>query len=111
MRRQREILAEVKRLAAEYYRVTGKPLGVTGEIAEFAASEKLGLDLADARTAGYDATRQVNGREELVQIKGRRRTNGSLCCHRSRHGSPPLRATVDLDRRANLPKPEGGGIR
>ena len=35
--RVREIMATVKPLAAEYYRLTGKPLGVTGEVAEFAA--------------------------------------------------------------------------
>lgn len=31
--RLREILAQVRVLAAEYYRLTGKPLGVTGEVA------------------------------------------------------------------------------
>jgi hypothetical protein len=39
----REILARVKPLAAEYYRLTGKPLGVTGEVAEYVAAETLGL--------------------------------------------------------------------
>ena len=48
--RVREILATVKPLAAEYYRLTGKPLGVTGEVAEYVAAETLGLVLADART-------------------------------------------------------------
>jgi hypothetical protein len=48
--RVREILAMVKPLAAEYYRLTGKPLGVTGEVAEYVAAETLGLVLADART-------------------------------------------------------------
>jgi uncharacterized protein DUF6998 len=65
--RVREILAAVKPLAAEFYRLTGKPLGVTGEIAEFVAAEKLGLKLADARTPGYDALRGT----ERIQIKGR----------------------------------------
>lgn len=32
--RLRQIPAEAKLLAAEYYRLTGKPLGVTGEVAE-----------------------------------------------------------------------------
>lgn len=32
--RVREILAAVKALGAEYYRLIGKPLGVTGEVAE-----------------------------------------------------------------------------
>ena len=65
--RVREILAQVKPLAAEYYRLTGKPLGVTGEVAEYVAAEILGLALAPARTTGYDALRGT----ERIQIKGR----------------------------------------
>ena len=65
--RVREILAAVKPLAAEYYRLTGKPLGVTGEVAEYVAAELLGLTLAPARTTGYDALRG----DERIQIKGR----------------------------------------
>lgn len=45
VQRVREILAAVKPLAAEYYRLTGKPLGVTGEVAEYVAAEILGLEL------------------------------------------------------------------
>ncbi len=66
-KRVREILAQVKPLAAEYYRLTGKPLGVTGEVAEYIAAEELGLKLAPARTTGYDALRG----KERIQIKGR----------------------------------------
>ncbi|MFZ0424245.1 MAG: hypothetical protein WAL80_15330 [Xanthobacteraceae bacterium] len=69
--RVREILATVKPLAAEYYRLTGKPLGVTGEVAEFVAAECLGLELADARTAGFDAIRNGPGGPVFIQIKGR----------------------------------------
>jgi hypothetical protein len=69
--RVREILAAVKPLAAEYYRLTGKPLGVTGEVAEFVAAELLGLELADARTAGYDAVRYGSDGPIHIQIKGR----------------------------------------
>ena len=65
--RIREILAKVKPLAVEYYRLTGKPLGVTGEVAEVVAAETLGLTLVPARTVGYDALRGT----ERVQIKGR----------------------------------------
>ncbi len=65
--RVREILAAVRPLAAEYYRLTGKPLGVTGEIAEYVAAEILGLTLTPARTEGYDALRGA----ERIQIKGR----------------------------------------
>lgn len=66
-KRVKEILAAVKPLAAEYYRLTNKPLGVTGEIAEFIAAELLGLTLVPARTSGYDALRGT----ERIQIKGR----------------------------------------
>ncbi|WP_411839938.1 DUF6998 domain-containing protein [Paracoccus sp. ME4] len=66
-----QILAEVKPLAAEYYRLTGKPLGVTGEVAEYLAATILDLELAPARTAGYDALRRNGGLVEKIQIKGR----------------------------------------
>jgi hypothetical protein len=65
--RVREILAEAKRLAVEYYRLTGKPLGVTSEVAEYVAAGTLGLKLAPPRTTGYDALRG----SERIQIKGR----------------------------------------
>lgn len=65
--RAKEILAAVKPLAIEFYALTGKPLGVTGEMAEYAAAEILGLKLAPARTQGYDATRG----NDRIQIKGR----------------------------------------
>jgi hypothetical protein len=71
-RRVREILAAVKPLAAEYYRLTGKPLGVTGEVAEYVAAEILGLELVPPRTRGYDAIRQTSaGAHQRIQIKGR----------------------------------------
>ncbi len=63
-----EILIAAKDLAARYKKLTGKPLGITGEIAEFNAAKLLELELADARQAGYDAI--GNGRKK-IQIKGR----------------------------------------
>lgn len=51
-------------------------MGVTGEIAEFEAAEKLGLELADARSPGYDAIRRRGRRTERIQIKGRWRRDG-----------------------------------
>ena len=72
--RLREIIAGVKTLACEYYHLTGKPLGVTGEIAEHVAADLLGLDLAVARNAGYDALR---GKEQ-IQIKGRALRPGAI---------------------------------
>jgi hypothetical protein len=65
------VLRQAKELALEYYRLTNKPLGITGEVAEFEAAEKLGLSLADARTPLFDASREVDGKKEFFQIKGR----------------------------------------
>jgi hypothetical protein len=70
-RRLREVLAAVKPLAAEYYRLTGKPLGVTGEVAEYVAADLLKLELAPPRTKGFDAIRKSAKGEERIQIKGR----------------------------------------
>jgi len=66
-----KILATVKPLAAEYYRLTGKPLGVTGEIAEYVAAQRLNLRLQAARSKGCDAIRKTSSGDERIQIKGR----------------------------------------
>ena len=62
------VLERAKAAAIDYYRLTGKPLGITGEIGEYYAANHLNLELADARTAGYDATDQAGRR---IQIKAR----------------------------------------
>jgi uncharacterized protein DUF6998 len=69
--RLRELIGEVKVLAREYYLLTGRPLGVTGEIAEYEAARILGLKLAPARQRGYDAIRKTRDGGQLLQIKGR----------------------------------------
>ena len=66
-----KILAKAKRLAQRYYKLTGKPLGITGEVAEYEASRLLGVKLTHARQPGYDATDTRNGKEWHLQIKGR----------------------------------------
>jgi len=66
-----QILAQAKKLARRYRTLTGKPLGVTGEVAEFEAARLLGLELVPPRQAGYDAIRIENGKQVTLQIKGR----------------------------------------
>ena len=39
----REVLAHAKQAAVDYYRLTGKPLGITGEVGEYEAARLLGL--------------------------------------------------------------------
>lgn len=64
------IITSAVDLALRYKRLTGKPLGITGEVAEFQVAKILGLTLAGARTPGYDA---VGPEPHLrkIQIKGR----------------------------------------
>ena len=66
-----EVLSEAKSFARKHRKLTGKPLGMTGEVAEFSAAQILGLELAEARQSGYDAIRRENGKETKIQIKGR----------------------------------------
>jgi len=66
-----EILRDAKKLAQEYRQLTGKPLGITGEVAEYEAARVLGVELTPARQAGYDAIEQKNGITRHLQIKGR----------------------------------------
>ena len=58
-----------RQAAIDYYRITGKPLGITGEYGEYIAAERLDLEsAAQARTAGYDAKDKAGRR---IQIKAR----------------------------------------
>lgn len=84
------LLAEVKSLAREYYELTGKPLGVTGEIAEYEAARILNLELSPARQTGYDAIRTSPGGDQRLQIKGRRLATSSNPGHRL--------GAIDLDK-------------
>ncbi|ACT12663.1 MULTISPECIES: DUF6998 domain-containing protein [Pectobacterium] len=69
-----ELLVAAIDLAAKYKKLTGKPLGITGEVAEFYAAKLLGLKLMEARSAGYDAT---GSDARKIQIKGRSLANSS----------------------------------
>ena len=66
-----QLLADAKVIARQYYALTGKPLGITGEVAEYEAARLLGITLTPARQAGYDAIERVNGKQRTLQIKGR----------------------------------------
>ena len=66
-----KLLASAKMLAQQYRAMTGKPLGITGEVAEYEASRILGVELTPARQAGYDAIETVDGATRRLQIKGR----------------------------------------
>ena len=66
-----EVLGKAKSLAQRYRTLTGKPLGITGEVAEFEAARLLKLKLTEARQVGYDAIRMEKGVPHRLEIKGR----------------------------------------
>jgi hypothetical protein len=65
------ILSDAKKFAQRYRALTGKPLGITGEVAEYEAARILGVTLTPARQAGYDATEGKGRNLRRLQIKGR----------------------------------------
>ncbi|MGD9604190.1 MAG: hypothetical protein AB7O21_16245 [Gammaproteobacteria bacterium] len=66
-----KLMAEARRLAAEYRRVTGKTLPLSGEIAVSDAARLLGLAVATAPDAGFDASRGEGDQCERFLIKAR----------------------------------------
>ena len=66
-----DIIPEVKRLASLYYKRLGRPLGVTGEIAEYEVIKKFGYNPAEPRATGHDSYRVINKKNQLIEIKGR----------------------------------------
>jgi hypothetical protein len=82
-----DILGQVKKLAREYFALTGRPLGVTGEIAEYEAARLLSLSLVPARTPGIDAIRLSDG--SFLQIKGR-------CVRRDRNHDSQRVGRIDV---------------
>ena len=66
-----KLISEARRIAAEYRRATGKPLGISAEIASHDACTYLELE-ANEEAIGYDAVGLKGHREgRRFQIKGR----------------------------------------
>jgi hypothetical protein len=64
----KSVIHTAQAVAKRYRELTGRSLGVTGQVAEVLAAEILGLQLADdPQQKGYDALRG----EQKIQIKGR----------------------------------------
>lgn len=66
-----KLISEARRIAADYRRATGKPLGISAEIARHDACTFLGLE-PDENAIGYDAVGTGGKRAGLrFQVKGR----------------------------------------
>ena len=67
-----KLMAQTRKLAAEFRQTTGQPLPVTAEIANFDAARLLDLEIIQPPPGGYDAVGLSGEREGLrFQIKGR----------------------------------------
>jgi hypothetical protein len=66
-----EIIRAAKSVARRYRHLTGRPLGITGEVAEYEAARLLSLELATVRQAGFDAIRREGANIDRLQVKGR----------------------------------------
>jgi hypothetical protein len=62
------LVDQARSVALAYRRLTGRPLGVTGEVGEYEAIRHLGLQLAPVRAAGFDA---VDAEGRRYQVKAR----------------------------------------
>ena len=66
-----KLISEARRIAAEYRRMTGKPLGISAEIARHDACHNLDLEPQED-AVGYDAVGLSGERKDCrFQIKGR----------------------------------------
>ena len=65
------VLREAKVLAQRYRKLTGRPLGVTGEVAEYEAVRLLKLKIAPVRSPGFDAIETTRHGKRYLQVKGR----------------------------------------
>jgi len=67
-----KLMVEARKLASEFRKTTGKPLGISSEIAKFDAARLMDLELVDqSKPGGYDAVGKGIRDGKLVQIKGR----------------------------------------
>lgn len=65
------LIAQTRRLAAQFRAATGRPLPVSAEIAQYDASRLLELDPVPCGTGGYDAIGRGARAGRRIQIKGR----------------------------------------
>jgi hypothetical protein len=66
-----QLINQARDVAIRYRELTGRPIGITGEVAEYEAARLLGLQLATVRQAGYDAIRTTSSGTHRLQVKGR----------------------------------------
>ncbi len=71
IQRAADLANKAATIAQEYRELTGRPLGITGEVGELRAAQLLGLELAEARAPGFDAYEMLDGKTIFYQVKAR----------------------------------------
>jgi len=66
-----KLMLEARKLAADYRKATGKPLGISSEIAIHDVARLMNLELDEASPGGYDAIGKGKREGKKIQIKGR----------------------------------------
>lgn len=66
-----KLMVEARKLASQYRLATGKPLGISGEIAVHDVIRIMELEAAEDNQAGYDAIGKGSRQGKRIQIKGR----------------------------------------
>ena len=66
-----KLIAETRRVAAEFRRTTNNMLPVSGELARYDVTHHLSLKLNESRATGLDAFGQGDREGKKIQIKGR----------------------------------------
>jgi len=66
-----KLMSEARQLAANYRKATGKPLGISSEIAIHDVIRIMDLEIVETSTGGYDAIGKGTRAGKKIQIKGR----------------------------------------
>lgn len=88
-----EIIDQARQLAVRYYQLTGRPLGITGEVGEYEAARLLNLQIAPARECGFDA---MDSQGRRIQIKARSLPPSKKTLGSHRLGSIDLESPWDV---------------
>src|SRR5580704_12924117 len=74
----RRSLRTPKQWLNAYRKLTGRPLGITSEVAEYEAARLLGLRSPDPRQEGYDAVRETGEIVRRLQFSSRASFKGYM---------------------------------
>lgn len=66
-----KLMLEARKIAAQYRRATGKPLGISSEIAQHDVMRLMELKPSEQENAGFDALGTGSREGRKIQIKGR----------------------------------------